>query len=112
MRMVTVSEAPGKLVWLRRCSCPCCLTVWNRSARASGWASHQAASSSSLANLGMGWWLIELTLLVDFLLPWSHRVGRDEADPASADGEDKSQAASSVGLAQGGSGVLHGWIGV
>lgn len=55
MRIVTVSDAPGKLVWLRRRTCPCCLAVWKRPVRTSGCASHQVASFSSLANLGMGW---------------------------------------------------------
>src|SRR5271169_3263469 len=43
----------------------------------------------------------KLTFLVDFLLLWSHRVGRDEAYTGAADGEDESQATAGVGLAQG-----------
>jgi len=43
----------------------------------------------------------KLTLFVNFLLLWSHRVGRDEAYASAANSKDESQATAGVGLAQG-----------
>jgi hypothetical protein len=43
----------------------------------------------------------KLTFSVNFLLLWSHRVGRDEAHANAANSEDESQATAGVGLAQG-----------
>src|SRR5947208_2491150 len=83
MRMVTVSDAPGRLVWLSRRIVPFLWAACRRAVRASGWASHQAASSCSLVKVGIGGmvsWFIGLSFLMDLQLLQSHRVSSDEAD--------------------------------
>lgn len=98
MRIVTVSDAPGKLVWLRRRTRPCCVAVWKRSARTSGSASHQAASAASEAKVGTSFGLVRFILPRGFLVVGCHGV--NEMHLTVTYGEDKCVSPRGGGFAQ------------